>query len=51
VAEQAVRLGVRRLVLAPIGRPTIAAVDAGLEQPFGEIGSDGAIYILEQQKI
>lgn len=46
VAEQAVTLGVRRLVLAHIGRPTIAALDAGLEPPFGEIGSDGAVYIL-----
>lgn len=47
VAEQAVRLRVRRLVLAHIGRPTIAALDAGLKPPYGEVGSDGAIYTLK----
>lgn len=49
VAEQAARLRVRRLVLAHIGRPTIRALDAGLEPPFGEFGSDGASYILDSR--
>lgn len=44
VAEQAVRHGVRRLVFAHIGRPAIAALDAGLAPPFGEIGAEGARY-------
>ena len=44
VAEQAIRHGVRRLVFAHIGRPTIAALDTGHAPPFGEIGTEGAIY-------
>jgi hypothetical protein len=44
VAEQAARLGVRRLVLAHIGRPAIAALDAGQVPPFGEIGTEGGRY-------
>lgn len=45
-AEQARRLGVGRLVFAHIGRPTIRAVDAGLQPPYGEIGREGATYLL-----
>ncbi len=44
VAEQAARHGVRRLVFAHIGRPAIAALDAGHVPPFGEIGAEGAVY-------
>ena len=44
VAEQAARHGVRRLVFAHIGRPAIAALDAGHVPPFGEIGTEGAVY-------
>lgn len=46
VADQATRHGVRRLVFAHIGRPTIAAIDAGQVPPFGEFGADGATYTL-----
>ena len=46
VARQAIRHPVRRLVFAHIGRPTIAAIDAGQVPPFGEFGTDGAIYTL-----
>ena len=46
VAEQAVRHGVRRLVFAHVGRPTIAALDAGQIPPFGEFGADGATFTL-----
>jgi hypothetical protein len=46
VAEQAARHGVRRLVFAHIGRPTIKALDAGRVPPFGEFGTDGARYTL-----
>ena len=46
IAEQAATHGVRRLVFAHIGRPTIAALDAGRAPPFGEFGADGAIYTL-----
>lgn len=44
VAEQALRHGVRRLVFAHIGRPTITALDTGHVPPFGEIGTEGAVY-------
>ena len=46
VSRAARRLGVRRLVLAHIGRPTIRAMDAGLRPPFGEFGRDGARYVV-----
>jgi hypothetical protein len=44
VADSARANGVRRLVLAHIGRPTIRAIDAGAEPPFGEFGADGRSY-------
>jgi hypothetical protein len=46
VADEARRRGVRRLVFAHIGRPTIRAIDAGARPPFGEFGRDGARYRL-----
>jgi len=50
VAGQAVRHGVRRLVFAHIGRPTIAALDKGHVPPFGEIGTEGAVYTAGDQR-
>lgn len=47
VAERAVEHHVRRLVYAHIGRRTIAAIDAGLVPPFGEFGTDGAVYVVD----
>jgi len=47
--RQAIAHRVRRLVFAHIGRPAIAAIDAGLVPPFGEFGTDGAVYTLSQQ--
>lgn len=47
VARQALAQGVRRLVFAHIGRPTIAAIDAGRVPPFGEMGTDGAVFTLD----
>ena len=44
VAEEARRSGVRRLVFAHIGRPTIRALDQGERPPFGEFGEDGRTY-------
>ncbi|WP_328773820.1 MBL fold metallo-hydrolase [Streptomyces sp. NBC_00286] len=46
VSEQAVRYGVRRLVYAHIGRPTLRAIDAGLKPPAGEWGVEGRTYTL-----
>ena len=37
---------VKRLVLAHIGRPTIRALDSGWHPDFGELGQDGAVYLL-----
>ena len=45
-AERARRAGVRRLVFAHLGRPTIQALDAGELPPFGEMGREGADYDL-----
>jgi hypothetical protein len=44
VARRARRAGVRRLVFAHVGRPTIRALAAGQELPFGELGQEGRIY-------
>jgi Beta-lactamase superfamily domain len=44
MARQARRRGVRRLVLAHIGRPTIRAMDAGERPPFGRFGVEGAVF-------
>jgi hypothetical protein len=44
VARAAKRAGVKRLVFAHIGRPTLKALDQGLEPPFGELARDGQIF-------
>jgi hypothetical protein len=46
VAEAARATGVRRLVFAHIGRPTLRALDRGERPPFGEIGVVGHTYRL-----
>lgn len=46
VAEAAHRRGIRRLVFAHIGRPTLRAIDQGKAPRFGEIGADGRRYLL-----
>ena len=46
VAKSAERAGVRRLVLAHVGRPTIRALERGETLPFGELGREGAVYFL-----
>lgn len=46
VSHEAERHGVRRLVFAHIGRPTIRAIDDGKRPPFGELGADGRRYRL-----
>jgi Beta-lactamase superfamily domain len=45
-ARQALDSGVRRLVFAHIGRPSIKARDAGLEPKFGQWGVEGRSYRL-----
>jgi hypothetical protein len=46
VARKAEQCGVRRLVFAHVGRPTIRAIDAGERPPFGEFGIEGRVYRL-----
>jgi hypothetical protein len=46
VAEEAKHHGVRRLVLAHIGRPTIRAIDRGERPPFGEFARDGQSFVI-----
>jgi hypothetical protein len=46
VGEQARQAGVRRLVYAHIGRPTIRAIDAGRLPLFGQFGVEGRTYIV-----
>ena len=43
-ARLAQRYGVRRLVFAHIGRPSIRARDAGQQPPYGEWGLEGHLY-------
>ncbi|HEX6418328.1 MAG TPA: MBL fold metallo-hydrolase [Acidimicrobiales bacterium] len=49
VAAAAQRSGVRRLVLAHVGRPTIRAVDAGRRPPYGELGEEGRRYVVRRR--
>lgn len=44
VARVAKRRNIKRLVFAHIGRPTIRAIDAGVQPEFGEYGHDGAVF-------
>ena len=44
VARTARRLGVRRLIFAHVGRPTLRALDRGLTPPFGEFAADGQVF-------
>jgi len=46
VAKAARRAGVKRLVFAHIGRPTLRALAQGKQPPFGEFAADGQIFVL-----
>lgn len=50
VARVAQAAGVRRLVFAHIGRPSIRARDAGDQPPFGEWGDEGRSYVLGRRR-
>lgn len=45
VARAARGAGVRRLVFAHLGRPTLRALDAGELPPFGEFARDGQVFL------
>lgn len=50
VAEAAAQHGVRRLVFAHIGRPSLRAIDAGERPPFGEWGVARRTYTLPTRR-
>jgi hypothetical protein len=50
VALDARRSGVKRLVFAHVGRPTIRALDAGGAPPWGELGREGACYVMRRSR-
>jgi hypothetical protein len=45
VARAARRRGIRRLVFAHIGCPTLRALDRGLAPPLGEFATDGQVFV------
>jgi hypothetical protein len=45
IARAARRLGVKRLVFAHIGRPTLRALDRGRVPPFGELARDRQVFV------
>jgi hypothetical protein len=49
VAEAAQGLGVRWLVFAHLGRPTIRALDHGARPPFGEVARDGQMFRMPER--
>jgi hypothetical protein len=51
VAREARAQGVKRLVFAHIGRPSIRNRDAGECPPFGEWGDDGRAYLLRARAL
>jgi hypothetical protein len=48
VARTAKRLGVRRLVFAHLGRPTLRALSGGERPPFGECAADGQMFLIRR---
>jgi hypothetical protein len=46
VAAAARRAGVKRLVFAHIGRPTLRALAEGMTAPFGSFAADGQVFVL-----
>jgi beta-lactamase family protein len=50
VAERARRLGVKRLVFAHIGRPTLRALSRGKKPPFGEMATDGQTFLIGSKR-
>jgi hypothetical protein len=49
VARTARRLGVRRLVFAHLGRPTLRALSRGEQPPFGECAADGQMFLIRRR--
>jgi len=51
VAKEAEKNHVKRLVYAHIGRPTIKAIDCGWQLAFGELGTEGDVFIISRNGI
>ena len=50
-AQAATRHSIRRLVFAHIGRPTLRALDRGLQAPFGEFARDGQVFVCRRKHV
>jgi hypothetical protein len=50
VASEARRRGVKRLVFAHIGRPTLRALALGGRPPFGELATDGQTFLIGRRR-
>ena len=50
VAPAARRRGVKRLVFAHLGRPTLRALSLGKKPPFGELAADGQTFIIGRKR-
>ena len=50
VAAAARRAGVKRLVFAHIGRPTLRALARGFATPFGSFAADGQVFFLTRRR-
>jgi len=50
VARAARRHGIRRLVFAHIGRPTLRALARGLRPAFGELAADGQVFVCSRRR-
>ena len=48
VARAARRAGVRRLVFAHLGRPTLRALSRRAQPPFGEFAADGQVFLIRR---
>jgi hypothetical protein len=50
VAHAARRRGVKRLVFAHLGRPTLRALSLGKKPPFGELAADGQTFLIGRKR-
>ena len=49
IAQAARRWGVKRLVFAHIGRPTLRALARGLTPPFGAFAADRQVFVVRRR--
>ena len=48
---EAARRGVKRLVFAHIGWPTLRALARGVTPPFGEFAVDGQVFVIRRRAL